>query len=47
MENVMRWEPKNVLVLLAITAAFFSLVFWLGGVNFSNAACNVIQTMLQ
>jgi len=47
MENIMVWETKNVLVLLAIIASFFSLVLWLAGVNFSCAVCDVIQTMLQ
>ena len=47
MEKVMMWETKNVLVLLAVIAAFFSMVVWLGGANFSCAVCDVIQTMLQ
>jgi hypothetical protein len=47
MENVMMWETKNVLVLLAVIAAFFSMVLWLGGANFSCAVCDVIMTMLQ
>jgi hypothetical protein len=47
MENVMMWETKNVLVLLAVIAVFFSMVVWLGGANFSCAVCDVIQTMLQ
>ena len=47
MENVMMWGTKNVLVLLAIIAGFFSMVVWLGGADFSCAVCDVIQTMLQ
>jgi len=47
MQNVMMWETKNVLVLLAIIAVFFSLVLLLGGVNFSCVVCDVIMTMLQ
>jgi hypothetical protein len=47
MKNVMIWGTKNVLVLLAIIAAFFSMVIRLGGANFSCAVCDIIQTMLQ
>jgi hypothetical protein len=43
----MMWGTRNVLVLLTIIAAFFSIAIWLGGANFSCAVCDIIQTMLQ
>ena len=47
MENVMMWETKNVLVLLAIITAVFFVALWLAGGNSSCAVCDVIMTMLQ
>jgi hypothetical protein len=47
MENVVMWETKNVLVLLAIIAAAFFLTLWLAGEGFSCKVCEVIQIMLQ
>ena len=47
MENVMMWETKNVLVLLAIITAVFILTLWLSGEDFSCKVCDVILTMFQ
>jgi|GEM_PF-6135612 len=47
MQNVMMWETKNVLVLLAIITAAFFVALWLSGENFSCKVCDVILTMLQ
>jgi len=47
MENVMMWETKNVLVLLAIIVAAFILTLLVSGENLSCKVCDVILTMLQ
>jgi hypothetical protein len=47
MQNVMMWETKNVLVLLAIITAVFFVALWLAGGNFSCSVCDAIMTMLQ
>jgi hypothetical protein len=47
MENVMMWETKNVLVLLAIIAAGLILALWLSGEEFSCKVCDVILAMFQ
>jgi len=47
MENVMMWENKRVLVLLAIIVEAFILTLLVSGENFSCKVCDVILTMLQ
>lgn len=46
-ENVMVWETKNVLVLLAAITAVFFVALWLAGQNFSCKVCDVILTIFQ
>jgi len=46
MKKVMMWETKNVLVLLAVVAALFSLALRLTSGNFSSMVCEVIETMI-